>query len=110
VFVALAWLFGPCQVHYRIRRLHRRMPLLPGFVLVASFIWLAENAGTLGRAWLYPAQRHGWHMVPPGKLGAWLLLMVINYVMVSALHRRRRLPGAGAVRWPQTPGSATLSG
>jgi hypothetical protein len=61
-------------------------------------------------AWLYPAQRHGWHMVPLGKLGAWLLLMVISYVMVSALHRGRRLPGAGADRWPQTPGSATLSG
>jgi len=93
LFVALAWLFGPCQVHYRIRRVHRRMPLLLGFVLVAAFIWLAENAGTLGRAWLYPAQRHGWHMVPLGKLGAWLLLMVISYVMVSALHRRAAVAG-----------------
>jgi hypothetical protein len=110
LFVALAWLFGPCQVHYRIRRVHRRMPLLLGFVLVAAFIWLAENAGTLGRAWLYPAQRHGWHMVPLGKLGAWLLLMVISYVMVSALHRRAAVARAGADRWPQAPGSATLSG
>jgi len=25
-------------------------------------------------------------MVPLGKLGAWLLLMVISYVMVSAVH------------------------
>jgi uncharacterized membrane protein YoaT (DUF817 family) len=88
LFAALAWLFGPCQVHYRIRRVHRRMPLLLGFVLVALFIWLAENAGTLGKVWLYPAQRHGWQMVPLGKLGAWLLLMVISYVMVSAVHRQ----------------------
>jgi len=86
LFVALAWLFGPCWVHFRVRRAHRRMPLLLGFALVALFIWFAENVGTLSKAWLYPAQRHGWHMVPLGKLGAWLLLMVISYVMVSAVH------------------------
>ncbi|HET6807368.1 MAG TPA: DUF817 domain-containing protein [Frateuria sp.] len=86
LFVALALLFRRTWVHYRIRRVHRRMPLLVGFVLVALFIWLAENVGTFSRAWLYPAQRHGWSMVPPGKLGSWLLLMVISYVMVWALH------------------------
>ncbi|MCP1374003.1 DUF817 domain-containing protein [Dyella lutea] len=91
LFAALAWLFGPTWVHFRIRRLHRRMPLLLGFVLVALFIWLAENVGTYTHAWLYPAQRAGWHPVPLAKLGSWLLLMVISYVMVSAVHRR----GAG---------------
>ena len=93
LFAALAWLFRRTWVHYRIRRVHRRMPLLLGFVLVALFIWLAENVGTFSRAWLYPAQRHGWSMVPLGKLGSWLLLMVISYVMVWALHRRKE--GAG---------------
>ena len=93
LFVALAWLFRRTWVHYRIRRVYRRMPLLLGFVLVALFIWLAENVGTFSRAWLYPAQRHGWSMVPLGKLGSWLLLMVISYVMVWALHRRKA--GAG---------------
>lgn len=88
LFAALAWLFRHAWVHYRVRRVHRRMPLLLGFVLVAVFIWLAENVGTFSRAWLYPAQRHGWSMVPLGKLGSWLLLMVISYVMVWALHRR----------------------
>ncbi|WP_158882991.1 DUF817 domain-containing protein [Rhodanobacter sp. L36] len=86
LFAALVWVFGPCWVHFRVRRVHRRMPLLLGFVLVAVFIWFAENVGTLSKAWLYPAQRHGWQMVPLGKLGAWLLLMVISYVMVSAVH------------------------
>ena len=88
LFAALAWLFGPTWVHYRIRRVHRRMPLLLGFVLVALFIWLAENVGTYTHAWLYPAQRAGWQPVPLAKLGSWLLLMVISYVMVSAVHRR----------------------
>ena len=88
LFAALAWLFGPTWVHFRIRRVHRRMPLLLGFVLVAGFIWLAENVGTYTHAWLYPAQRAGWHPVPPARLGSWLLLMLISYVMVSAIHRR----------------------
>jgi uncharacterized membrane protein YoaT (DUF817 family) len=95
LFAALVWLFRRTWVHYRIRRVHRRMPLLLGFVLVAVFIWLAENVGTFSRTWLYPAQRHGWSMVPLGKLGSWLLLMVISYVMVWALHRRKESPDGG---------------
>jgi uncharacterized membrane protein YoaT (DUF817 family) len=89
LFAAAAWLFGPCTVHFRVRHCHRKMPLLLGFTLVAFFIWLAENLGTWTRAWAYPAQRHAWHPVPPGKIGSWLLLMIISYVMVSALYRHR---------------------
>ena len=88
LFVAVAWMFGPCRVHYRVRRKYRRMPLLLGFMLVALFIWFAENLGTFTRAWMYPAQHRAWHMVPPEKIGSWLLLMIISYVMVSALYRR----------------------
>ena len=90
LFAALAALFGRTWVLFRVRHVYRRMPLLLGFVLVASFIWIAENLGTFAAAWRYPTQRHGWAMVPLGKLGAWLLLMVISYVLVSAVARRRR--------------------
>ncbi|WP_205746349.1 DUF817 domain-containing protein [Dyella amyloliquefaciens] len=96
LFGALAWLFGHTWILFRIRDVHRRMPLLLGFVLVALFIWLAENVGTFAAAWRYPAQRHGWAMVPLGKLGAWLLLMVISYVMVSAVAQRQRAAPVGA--------------
>lgn len=88
LFAALVALFGRTWVLFRIRNAYRRMPLLLGFVLVALFIWFAENLGTFAAAWRYPAQRHGWAMVPLGKLGAWLLLMVISYVLVSAVARR----------------------
>jgi uncharacterized membrane protein YoaT (DUF817 family) len=88
LFVAVAWMFGPCWVHYRVRRKYRRMPLLLGFMLVALFIWFAENLGTFTRVWMYPAQHRVWHLVPPEKIGSWLLLMIISYVMVSALYRR----------------------
>ncbi|WP_430387951.1 DUF817 domain-containing protein [Dyella sp. 20L07] len=90
LFAALAWLFGRTWILFRVRDAYRRMPLLLGFLLVSLFIWLAENLGTFAAAWRYPTQRHGWEMVPLGKLGAWLLLMVISYVLVSAVARRRR--------------------
>jgi uncharacterized membrane protein YoaT (DUF817 family) len=89
LFATVALLFGRTWVYFRIRRVHRRMPLLLGFVLVATFIWLAENIGTFTSAWRYPAQHHGWTMVPLSKLGAWFLLMIISYVMVSAVAERQ---------------------
>jgi len=89
LFVAAALLFGRTRVYFRIRQVHRRMPLLLGFVLVATFIWIAENVGTFTAVWRYPAQHHGWRMVPLPKLGAWFLLMIISYVMVSAVAMRR---------------------
>ena len=88
LFVGVLLTFGRTWVYYRIRTEYRRMPLLLGFFLVAVFIWLAENAGTFTRAWQYPSQRNGWSLVPFGKLGAWLLLMILSYSMVAALHRR----------------------
>ena len=47
------------------------LALMLGLVLVALFIWFAENIGTFTSAWIYPSQRHGWAPVPVGKLGAW---------------------------------------
>lgn len=95
LFLAMALLFGRTWVHFRICTAHRRMPLLVGLGLVALFIWLAENVGTFAQAWVYPAQRHGWQPVSPAKIGAWLLLMTISYVMVWAVHG-----GASEARTP----------
>jgi uncharacterized membrane protein YoaT (DUF817 family) len=103
LFAAVAWLFGPAWIEFRIRDVHRRMPLLLGLVLVATFIWLAENIGTFTAAWRYPAQRDGWHMVPLQKLGAWLLLMIISYVMVSAVARRRTVTEMVGAQSRSTP-------
>lgn len=88
LFVAVALLFGRTWVYFRIRHVHRRMPLLLGFLLVATFIWIAENVGTFTSAWRYPMQHHGWCMVPLTKLGSWFLLMIISYVMVSAVAKK----------------------
>ena len=89
LFLAAAALFGPCTIHYKIWHEHRRMPLLVGLILVALFIWFAENLGTFASAWIYPHQKAGWSPVHISKLGAWFLLMILSYTMVAALHRGR---------------------
>ncbi|WP_372787026.1 DUF817 domain-containing protein [Phenylobacterium sp.] len=79
----------------------RRMPVLMGLVLVALFIWFAENIGTFTSAWIYPNQRHGWALVPIGKLGAWYLLILLSFVLVTIVHPPRA-PGEGEPTNPLT--------
>jgi uncharacterized membrane protein YoaT (DUF817 family) len=87
LFALLAALCGRTWIYYRIHYRYRRMPLLLGLLLVATFIWIAENFGTVTRTWIYPNQLHGWAMVPLGKLGSWFLLMTISYTMVAWINK-----------------------
>ena len=87
LFAATAPLFLRTTVHYRVFRFRHRMPLLLGFLLVALFIWFAENIGTWSRAWLYPGQSEAWTPVSIQKIGAWYLLMIISFVLVTLVHR-----------------------
>ena len=90
LFGATIALFWRCFVHYRVFRFHHKMPLLLGFFLVSLFIWIAENIGTWSKAWLYPGQENGWVMVSPVKLGAWYLLMIISFVLVTVVQKPRQ--------------------
>jgi len=83
LIAAAALLFGPCTVHFKVWRTHRRMPLLLGLFLVALFIWLAENIATAGGAWIYPHQVKAWEMVPLAKLTSWFLLMIVSYTITG---------------------------
>ena len=87
LFAATALIYLKTTVHYRVFRFRHRMPLLLGFLLVSLFIWFAENIGTWSRAWIYPSQSEGWTLVSIHKLGAWYLLMIISFVLVTLVHR-----------------------
>jgi uncharacterized membrane protein YoaT (DUF817 family) len=103
LFAAMGVLFWRTRASFLVWRERRRMPLLLGWLLVATFIWLAENLGTFARAWTYPAQAEAWHLVSPMKLGAWYLLMYISFVLVAAVHRpRARAAPAEAASAAQT--------
>jgi uncharacterized membrane protein YoaT (DUF817 family) len=92
LFAVIGIMFWRTTVWFRPFRTYRRMPLLFGFLLVALFIWFAENIGTLSNAWLYPQQKHGWAMVSLTKLGAWYLLMIISFVLVSLVQQAQQRP------------------
>ena len=83
LFAATALIFRRTRVHFKNWRVHRWMPLLVGFGLVALFIWFAENIATFANAWNYPGQEAEWHMVSIAKYGSWYLLLLISFVLVT---------------------------
>jgi uncharacterized membrane protein YoaT (DUF817 family) len=74
----------------------RFMPMLVGLLLVSLFIWFAENLGTFAAAWVYPSQQDGWHVVPIEKMGAWYLLMLLSFVLVTLVHKPEAFTQADA--------------
>ena len=94
LYAASVGMFARAWFTFTPDRTPRRMPVLLGLVLVALFIWFAENIGTFTSAWIYPNQRHGWALVPIGKLGAWYLLILLSFVLVTIVHPPQA-PGEG---------------
>ena len=92
LFAAILLLYGRVWVTYTVNKTARRMPLIVGFALIALFIWLAENIATFTNIWLYPNQIAGWELVGFEKIGSWLLLMMISFIMIDILHYLRRQP------------------
>ena len=86
LLVLTAVMFRKTKIYFRVRRTHRNMPLLLGWLLVALFIWFAENIATFTNVWIYPNQAHEWHLVSISKLVAWFLLMLISFVLVSLIN------------------------
>ena len=95
LFAAAGVLFWRTRVYYRIWRRRRWMPLLLGLLLVALFIWLAENVGTFSAVWLYPHQQAAWSLVRVGKFGSWFLLLLVSYTLVALVNRPAQLVPTG---------------
>jgi uncharacterized membrane protein YoaT (DUF817 family) len=89
LFAAMIVLFGRSSVSYVVSKRRRSMPLLVSFCLIALFIWIAENISTYTHVWLYPSQVDQWQLVGFEKLGSWLLLMVISFIMIDILYAVR---------------------
>jgi len=81
----------------------RFMPMLIGALLVSLFIWFAENLGTFAAAWVYPSQRDGWHVVPIEKMGAWYLLLLLSFVLVTLVHKPEAFQHTTSVSAGETP-------
>ncbi|HVM91127.1 MAG TPA: DUF817 domain-containing protein [Verrucomicrobiae bacterium] len=63
----------------------RTMPVSAAFLLIAFFIWIAENISTFLGAWKYPHQLTTWAMVSFGKITSWYLLVIISFILIAGL-------------------------
>ena len=91
LFVAVFLVFWRTRICFTVDRIPRWMPLLLAAFLTSFFLWIAENIGTLSGTWLYPNQKGaGWRPVTFHKMGAWYLLLVISFVLVTIVHRPDR--------------------
>lgn len=104
LLAAVVVVFGRCVMHFRVFRKQFRMPLVIAFLLVALFIWIAENIATWSGAWLYPSQVDGWHPVSLDKLVSWFLLMIISVVLVAWVYKPQMPEAAGAEVTPAEQG------
>ncbi|MFZ3004659.1 MAG: DUF817 domain-containing protein [Phenylobacterium sp.] len=96
LFALSVLLFGRATFQFTPDRKPRTMPMLLGFLLVAVFIWFAENIGTFTATWTYPQQAAEWRPVSLAKLGSWYLLMMLSFVLVSLVHRPEAVEDAVA--------------
>lgn len=71
----------------------RRMPITLSFLLVAFFIWIAENISTYLGAWKYPHQLTTWSLVSFDKITSWFLLVIISFILIVNLkHVKEKRP------------------
>lgn len=83
--LAVVLLFMHTTVHFTIRKKEYWMPLVVSFVLIAFFLWIAENISTLLGAWQYPHQQEGWNIISLNLIGSWTLLVIISFILVADL-------------------------
>ncbi len=87
LFAYVFILFWRTKVHFQVYEKVRTLPFLVTAVLVALFVWIAENIGTFTAIWLYPSQLEYWHLVSLNKLGSWFLLLILSFALVSIIYR-----------------------
>ncbi|MDB5188077.1 MAG: hypothetical protein JWO50_597 [Candidatus Kaiserbacteria bacterium] len=85
LFAAIFVLYYRTNIYFTPRKREYRMPLIVGFLLIAFFVWIAENIATFYGAWKYPSQIHAWEVVGFQKITSWFLLVIICFIIVAYL-------------------------
>ncbi|KKT20133.1 MAG: hypothetical protein UW02_C0001G0046 [Candidatus Nomurabacteria bacterium GW2011_GWB1_43_7] len=85
LIAAVFILFWKVTVYFTVTNIRRFMPLNLAFLLIAFFIWVAENISTYLGAWQYPSQIYGWAIVSTGKITSWFLMVIISFILVAYL-------------------------
>lgn len=79
------FIFRRTRVQFTVVETERSMSMPAAFILIAFFIWIAENISTYFGAWQYPDQVHTWTIVSTGKITSWFLLVIISFIIMVDL-------------------------
>ncbi len=85
LILAVFIFFYKTRVYFTVTDVRRWMPMNLGFLLIAFFIWIAENISTYLGAWKYPDQVHAWNVVSTSKITSWFLMVIISFILVAYL-------------------------
>ena len=85
LILAVFALFWKTKVYFTVTDIRRSMPMNLAFLLIAFFIWVAENISTYLGAWQYPNQVHAWNAVSTSKITSWFLMVIISFILVAYL-------------------------
>ena len=85
LIVAVFIFFWKTRVYFTVTNIRRWMPLNVSFLLIAFFIWIAENISTYFGAWKYPDQIDTWRVVSSQKITSWFLMVIISFILVAYL-------------------------
>ena len=85
LIAAVFVVFWRAKIHFTVLERVRTISLNLAFLLIAFFIWIAENISTYLGAWQYPTQVHVWTLVSTQKITSWFLLVIISFILVAYL-------------------------
>lgn len=58
--------------------------------LLALFVWLAEQIGTLARVWVYPNQTTEWHPVSFHMFTSWYMLLIFSFIIIVLIYKNKK--------------------
>lgn len=90
LIIAVFILFIKTKVYFTVTNKVRSMYLNFSFILIAFFIWIAENISTYLGAWKYPDQVHTWTVVSTNKITSWFLMVIISFIIVAYLKHYKK--------------------
>ncbi|MDB5224949.1 MAG: hypothetical protein JWO43_571 [Candidatus Adlerbacteria bacterium] len=90
LIVGVFALFWKTRVYFTVTKPRRWMHMNIAFMLIAFFIWVAENISTFLGAWKYPDQIHTWNVVSTQKITSWFLMVIISFIIVAYLKHYKK--------------------
>ncbi len=89
IFGLSCLLFWKTRIYFLIYKKERNISFIAAGLLTACFVWLAENIASFTKLWLYPHQEGIWQPVSFHKIGAWFLLLIVSFSLISIIYPER---------------------